>query len=257
MSSLPRYSPWRPDFEAPGPHVQIMKKENIEFDDPISLDEYMDDEDNGVTRYRYYESNKILGKLYRAIDERKIFKEMQARSRNDGDHDGSTLMHAVWGYVEERCQLIQWKHKVEWARSLREMCVLYSIYLAHCEVNCSCCRYEECLQNIMVDYSDHPKRPLTELEAFVGNILGPTGAQSKTQRELSTSLKEKFDNDAAYFVKCITRDDEDRSDEALERSLACFAVSLEDRSLGREKLRSFKYLAAAVCLREVDKLPKV
>jgi hypothetical protein len=109
----------------------------------------------------------------------------------------------------------------------------------------------------MVDYSEHPRRPLTELEAFVGNILGPTGAQSKNQRELSTSLKEKFDEDAAYFVKCITRDDEDPSDEALERSLACFAVSLENRSLGREKLQSFKYLAAAVCLREVDRLPKV
>lgn len=109
----------------------------------------------------------------------------------------------------------------------------------------------------MVDYSDHPKRPLSELEVFVGNILGPTGAQSRTQRELSVSLKEKFDEDADWFVKCITRDDEEHSDEALERSMACLAVSLEDRSWGHVKLQSFKYLAAAVCLREVDRLPGV
>jgi hypothetical protein len=106
----------------------------------------------------------------------------------------------------------------------------------------------------MVDYSDHPHRPLTELEAFVGNILGRTGAQSKNQRELSTSLKEKFDEDAAYLFKSITRDGDEYSDEALERSMACLAVSLEDRSLGREELQSFKYVAAAVCLREVDRL---
>lgn len=106
----------------------------------------------------------------------------------------------------------------------------------------------------MVDYSDHPHRPLTELEAFVGNILGRTGAQSKNQRELSTSLKEKFNEDAAYLVKYITRDGEEHSNEALERSMACLAVSLEDRSLGREELQSFKYVAAAVCLREVDRL---
>jgi hypothetical protein len=107
----------------------------------------------------------------------------------------------------------------------------------------------------MVDYSDHPHRPLTELEVFVGNILGRTGAQSKNQRELSTSLKEKFDDDAAYFVQCIVKDGDEHSGEALERSMACLAVSLEDRSLGRENLQSFKYLAAAVCLREVERLP--
>lgn len=108
----------------------------------------------------------------------------------------------------------------------------------------------------MVEYSDHPHRLLTELEVFVGNILGRTGAQSKTQRELSTSLKEKFNDDAAYFVKAILMDGEKHSEEALERSMACLAVSLEHRSLGRENLLSFKYLAAAVCLREVDRLPR-
>jgi hypothetical protein len=112
----------------------------------------------------------------------------------------------------------------------------------------------------MTEYSEHPLRPLTELEAFIGNILGRTGAQTKHQRELSTSLKEQFDVDAAYFVNCIVRDGADYSDEALERSMACLAVSLEDDALAvargsRERLQSFKYLAAAVCLREVERLP--
>jgi hypothetical protein len=107
----------------------------------------------------------------------------------------------------------------------------------------------------MTEYSDHPRRRLTELEAFVGNILGRTGAQTKSQRELSVSLKEKFDSDAGYFVNCIVKDGEEYSAEALERSMACLDVSLENRLLrSREQLLSFKYLAAAVCLREVERL---
>jgi hypothetical protein len=91
----------------------------------------------------------------------------------------------------------------------------------------------------------------------LGIFLAQQVPRARINAELSTSLKEKFDEDVAYFVKCITRDDEDPSAEALQRSLACLAVSLENRSLGREKLQSFKYLAAAVCLREVDRLPKM
>lgn len=69
----------------------------------------------------------------------------------------------------------------------------------------------------MTEFSEHPLRPLTELETFVGNILGRTGAQSKRQRELSTSLKEKFEFDSAFFVNRILKDGDEWSEEALER----------------------------------------
>lgn len=112
--------------------------------------------------------------------------------------------------------------------------------------------------NIMTEYSEHPLRPLSELEAFVGNILGRTGAQSKRQRELSTSLRERFEFDAAFFVNCIVKDEAGYSEEALEKSIACFAISLENRDFYRrgEQILSFKYVAAAVCLRELERLPR-
>jgi hypothetical protein len=108
----------------------------------------------------------------------------------------------------------------------------------------------------MTEYSEHPVRPLTELEAFIGNILGRTGAQSKHQRELSTSMKDKFEEDALFIVNCIVKDGTKWSGESLERSMACLAVSLEDRRTYRkqEQLLSFKYVAAAVCLREVERI---
>jgi len=112
----------------------------------------------------------------------------------------------------------------------------------------------------MKEYNEHPSRPLTELEVFVGNVLGRTGAQSKRQRELSTSLKEHFDDSAKWIVDCILKEDDGKwSAESLPRSMACLAVSLEEPEKrrgwkGREQLISFKYVAAAVCLREVERI---
>ncbi len=112
----------------------------------------------------------------------------------------------------------------------------------------------------MTSYSEHPLRPLTELEAFIGNILGKTGAQSRQQRELSTSMKEKFEAESGFIVNCIVRDDAEWSEESLERSLAVLWVSLQERRWkrglgfdGAGSLLSFKYVAAEVCLREVDR----
>jgi len=81
----------------------------------------------------------------------------------------------------------------------------------------------------MTEYNSHPHRPLSELEAFVGNILGKTGAPNKHQRDLSTSMKEKFEEDSLFIVNCILKDGHTWSEESLERSMACLAVSLEDR----------------------------
>jgi hypothetical protein len=108
----------------------------------------------------------------------------------------------------------------------------------------------------MTNYSERPLRPLTKLETFIGNILGKTSAQNKNQRELSTSMKEKFDEDAAFIVNCIVKDGSEPTGEALERSMACLTVSLEHKPLHKrqEQLLSFKYVAAAICLREVKRL---
>jgi hypothetical protein len=107
----------------------------------------------------------------------------------------------------------------------------------------------------MTEYSEHPVRPLTEIEVFIGNILGKTGAQSRHQRELSTSMKDKFEEEALFIVNCIIKDGGDWAEDSLERSMACLAVSLEQTKTyrKREQLLSFKYVAAAICLREVER----
>ncbi|CAG8983895.1 hypothetical protein HYALB_00005534 [Hymenoscyphus albidus] len=240
MSQFPRMVKWRPDFEAPGPHVRIEPKglslEEKSFREPLEEE----DEDDEFSSYRYYRSEKVLGKLFRAIDEREIFREIQERASAEGIARRSGLMESVWKHVESRVKGIQWEYLMNEASDIREM-------------------YEDCVYEIMTEYSSHPSRPLSELEVFTGNILGKAGAPTRQQRELSKTMKEKFEDDTAFIVNCITKDGNEyaNSEEALAKSIACLAVSLEATNPYKRsvQLSSFKYVAAAVCLREVNKLP--
>ena len=67
-------------------------------------------------------------------------------------------------------------------------------------------------------------------------------------------MKDKFEEDSLFIVNCILKEDGDWSEDPLERSMACLAVSLEPPKKYRkhEQLLSFKYVAAAICLREVE-----
>lgn len=93
---------------------------------------------------------------------------------------------------------------------------------------------------------------------MLGDILGRTGARNREQRELSTSMKESYERDVLFTINSIFKDGGVHSDEALERSMTCFAVGLEEdgtaaayKGAGGE-LRSFMYVAASVCLRELE-----
>ena len=111
----------------------------------------------------------------------------------------------------------------------------------------------------MIDFSTHPSGSLSELEAFIGNILGQTSVPSKRQRDNAMSMREKFGVDSLYVVNAILKDGDEWSKESLERSMACLAVSLAPSPIrahrGGEYILSFKYVPAAVCLREIEFLP--
>ena len=138
--------------------------------------------------------------------------------------------------------------------------------------------YEENLTDTMRAYSTHPPHFISEVEVFAGAILGKNGAQSKRQREFSISMKEKHERDVAYTVACIRQGDEYDDDyneavkesvfggggavggggkrEALERSIACFSVGVNTTRVRKKvgALVSFAWVAAGVCLREVERL---
>jgi hypothetical protein len=115
--------------------------------------------------------------------------------------------------------------------------------------------YEENLVQTMYQYSNHPRKPLSELEVCVGSIIGKNGMQSKRQREESVSMKDKHERDVTYIVKCIREGyDSDEGAESLERSMACLSIAANGPNYRPRvgTLVSFGWIAAAICLQEVE-----
>ena len=91
---------------APSPRVTVEKgtwaleesssrSRTEEDEDPVSA------LDPDAKSYRYYESEKVLGKLYRAIDEKNFLAELQRRARKieASDSFDQTLIQRLWTYV--------------------------------------------------------------------------------------------------------------------------------------------------------------
>ncbi|KAL5366238.1 RNA dependent RNA polymerase-domain-containing protein [Aspergillus floccosus] len=72
MAKIPGAGRFRPDFMAPGPLAQVYDKSKIMITELSSHAAY--DED-GPPHILYHKSDRILGKLYRAINEKKIWHE--------------------------------------------------------------------------------------------------------------------------------------------------------------------------------------
>lgn len=107
----------------------------------------------------------------------------------------------------------------------------------------------------MVEYAPNHRYPLSELEVFIGQIVGKNSVQDKRHRDLSITMKERFDGDVAYIVDQIIRDENHPAEDSLERAMACLSVSFAPGRKTRrgDELVSFKYVAAAVCLKEVER----
>ena len=61
---------------APAPPTNIKDRTEILFDAPTAPSSNSDeDDDNSGPKYLYYRSDKVLGQLYRAINEKKIWYE--------------------------------------------------------------------------------------------------------------------------------------------------------------------------------------
>lgn len=82
MKECPRYDRCRPDFMAPSPRVIVSDQGYLDVEE---TDNDEDDAFEGLDAerrsFRYYESRKVLGQLYRAIEERRFLAQMQQDHR--------------------------------------------------------------------------------------------------------------------------------------------------------------------------------
>jgi len=258
MKRLPKYNRVRPDFMAPSPRVQVNDSGEIEVEE---LDPHDDDAFEGIDEerkpLRYYKSNKVLGMLYRNIDEKQFIADMQKshHARKHAIEPSHSLMTRLLDYVLQQAGelLVSYEQHLPFAREVRA-------------------GYESSLHEILYQYSPTLSSPLAEVEGFAGTILGRQGgAQGKPLRELSKTMRERFDAVAEYYAMRMIWGDEtlhetkylddlydlpEREIEAWPRTIACLVVACQEKGLYDYRLgelKSFKYTAAASCLKEFER----
>jgi len=235
----------------PGPISRLHDRSEIDLEqDRAPLEDDEDDAD-GPT-HEYYTSEKVLGKLYRSIDERKIW---YSDIRTAVSKRGISFWDSFLRWASQKCKslgAVTWTHREEEARRIQSA-------------------YEDAMRAAMTNFSEHPVQPLSELEVFTGHIVNKTGVQTRRQRDQSHKLKDEFERISTWITKQIRLDSGSVSTgyvaelDNLERCLACVNVAVpldvqQDtprparRSRKAGELHSFRLVAASALMREVDEL---
>jgi len=240
MENLPKFVRYlKPDFMAPGPHVtidslkaslQFVQQEEKNPHDPVaSLDP-------DQRKASHYKSEKILGQLYRMVDEKGFYEQLRANTYADAGEQ-SSVMRRVLDYVLAASEGVLFVQYVDLAANIRS-------------------DYEATLDYMTYDYSLHPGHPLHEVEVVSGCALG--SIFNRRLKDSIHAMREQFSRDIAHTRSAIRTDDDGNIDEALPRAIACLWVAVNRTGLkkswgGKEvELKSFGYVAAAVCLEELE-----
>lgn len=111
----------KPDFQAPGPRVLMENLISLEdLEDHVDMEEIEELDEYTTPPPKYYRSEKVLGKLYRAIDEQQLFKEIQQSNyTEDLSRPQKNQFNAVWKFIRDQAALIQYEHYIDFARNIK------------------------------------------------------------------------------------------------------------------------------------------
>ncbi|EFX06378.1 RNA-dependent RNA polymerase [Grosmannia clavigera kw1407] len=253
LNELRRASPFRPDFLAPGSLVYVHNKADIELEKYVANNERdVHAEALDGPAHKYYRSEKVLGVLYRAVDERKIWytdihKGESETTTTDGTGAG-TVLDKLREWARKQCAELgcdSWHERQEEAAGIRSA-------------------YEDSIRSMMHSNSENPMQPISELEVFTGALISKTGAQNNRQRDRSRKLREEFERISSWITgQMRPRERQQAADgrdmlEWMELCLACAhsrEVRDEDERWGNTRsdaIQSFPLVAMAALLREID-----
>lgn len=104
---------------APGPWVSIQNQSDIEINDYLHDDG--DDEYSDGPRYQYYQSQKLLGVLFRGVDERKIWDDevKQKVASSDGKAFWETLIAEFQKLASISVGPIDWESRTDEVKRIR------------------------------------------------------------------------------------------------------------------------------------------
>jgi len=120
----------KPDFLAPSPHVAYENKIKIQ---DISQNDYDEDEEDhdllNPPQVRYYESQKLLGQLYRKIDENKFLSRIQGYSREPGVPLLRRVFHHILDKNPDRFDKKSKETITNFAHFALDLCKRYVYYM--------------------------------------------------------------------------------------------------------------------------------
>ena len=112
---------------APGPYVDIIEDKPISFAHEQLSDVRNTGDDDDARTFRYYRSKKILGRLFDAVDEKKIFNGVKQTTtehsthRSDKDWSRSeSMMQDIWRHIRQKTKGIDWESQVLRAKGIRD-----------------------------------------------------------------------------------------------------------------------------------------
>ncbi|KAJ3470136.1 hypothetical protein MRS44_000235 [Fusarium solani] len=261
VKKLPKPPRFRPDFLAMAPPLKLYDLGQIDhIGDP---EEYDEDDIMARAKPKYYKSTKILGHLYRSVDENKIWHENIHRKIETG---GPSVWDQLLTIVEN--EIVKFKLDIDWKRKTGEAWKIRN-------------DYESTISDNMLRFSENARSCLSEVEVFCGFILNKRGGQTRRQRDSSIKLKEEIDRIMTFIVKQIRdrgvgNDAETLStateasaaapnrwrEDVVELCWACVAVACikkEDAPFvyhGTGELQSFRVVAACCLLKELNNLAR-
>jgi hypothetical protein len=106
---------------APGPRVQVAESIDLlqaESDYIWDDQENDDDDDDSRPGLRYYKSQRVLGHLYRAIDEKEFLRDLQSVPK---ERPSANLLNALWQYVQHETAGFLWDHCKDIGYDIKEM----------------------------------------------------------------------------------------------------------------------------------------
>lgn len=81
---------------------------------------FEDEDDSSRPKIRYYKSGRVLGKLYRNINEAPLLKELHNASGNTSSHT-TDVLESLWRYVEQQTQGFEYVHLIDEAWDIKGM----------------------------------------------------------------------------------------------------------------------------------------
>lgn len=122
MKECPRYEKYRPDFMAMSPRIVVSDQGHLELEEEDDEnDTAFDGLDAERRPYRYYKSTKVLGQLYRSIDEGRFLAKMQEKRSLVTSKAPYNALEALLKYMRKLASQygILYDHHQELARAIR------------------------------------------------------------------------------------------------------------------------------------------